>query len=282
MTDEIEATGEALARSLAEVREAEPLVQQLTNEVTKNDLANVTLSWGALPVMADAPGEAPEMAELAGAILLNTGRMTGSNVDALHAAGKAANGLDVPVVLDPVGAGTTPTRKEVHTSLLEEVEFDVINGNYGEITHLAGEEADVKGVESVGEYEEVTGSARALAETTGAVVVASGVEDVVAGSDRVYRVRAGDEMLSKVVGTGCMLGATLAAFAGGHEDAFSATLHGTLAYGLAGERATDLEYNGPASYRVNFLDSIAGFTPEVAEGLDPTDPSWRVRCSSPA
>jgi len=139
MTDEIEAIGGTLADCLAGVREREPLVQQLTNEVTKNDLANITLSWGALPVMADAPGEAPEMAELADAILLNTGRMTDSNVEALHAAGKAANRLGVPVVLDPVGAGTTPTREEVHASLLEEVEFDVIKGNYGEITHLAGE-----------------------------------------------------------------------------------------------------------------------------------------------
>lgn len=276
MTDETAVTGESLAGSLAAVREREPLVQQLTNEVTKNDLANVTLSWGALPVMADAPGEAPEMAELADAILLNTGRMTDSNVEALHAAGQAANELDIPVVLDPVGAGTTPTRKEVHASLLDEVEFDVINGNYGEITHLAGAEGEVKGVESVGEYEEVTGSAQALAETTGAKVVASGAEDIVAGPNRVYRVRAGDEMLSKVVGTGCMLGATLAAFAGGHEDVFTAALHATLAYGIAGERATYFEYNGPASYRVNFLDSVAGFTPEVAEELNPTDRVERV------
>ncbi|MFD1564514.1 hydroxyethylthiazole kinase [Haloarchaeobius amylolyticus] len=277
MTDEIEVTGEALADSLTAIRDREPLVQQLTNEVTKNDLANVTLSWGALPVMADAPGEAPEMAELAGAILLNTGRMTDSNIEALHAAGRAANELAVPVVLDPVGAGTTPTREEVHTSLLEEVEFDVIKGNYGEITHLAGAKAEVKGVESVGEYEEITESAQALAATTGAAVVASGDEDVVAGPDRIYRVRAGDEMLSRVVGTGCMLGATLAAFSGSLENGLLAALHGTLAYGLAGERATDLEYNGPASYRVNFLDSIAGLTPEVAAELEPTDRIERVR-----
>lgn len=277
MTDEVEVTGEALANSLAAIRDREPLVQQLTNEVTKNDLANVTLSWGALPVMADAPGEAPEMAELAGAILLNTGRMTDSNVEALHAAGRAANELGVPVVLDPVGTGTTPTRKEVHASLLEEVECAAIKGNYGEITHLAGAKAEVKGVESVGDYEEITESAQALAETTGAAVVASGAEDIVAGPDRIYRVHAGDEMLSTVVGTGCMLGATLAAFTGSLEDDPTAALHGTLAFGLAGERATDLEYNGPASYRINLIDSIAGLTPEVAAECEIGDRIERVR-----
>ncbi|MDQ2052258.1 hydroxyethylthiazole kinase [Natronolimnohabitans sp. A-GB9] len=277
MSEEIDGTGEALSESIAAVRDCEPLVQQLTNEVTKNDLANVTLSWGALPVMADAPGEAPEMAELAGAILLNTGRMTDSNVEALHAAGRTANELGVPVVLDPVGAGTTPTREEVHASLLDEIDFAAIKGNYGEITHLAGAEAEVKGVESVGEYDEITESALALAATTGAAVVASGAEDVVAGPDSVYRVSAGHEMLSTVVGTGCMLGATLAAFTGSIEDDLTAAVHGTLAYGLAGERATDLEYNGPASYRVNFIDSIAGLTPEVAADLEPADRIERVR-----
>ncbi|MHC3437249.1 hydroxyethylthiazole kinase [Natrialbaceae archaeon A-gly3] len=276
MTEEIDATGEALAESLEAISERQPLVQQLTNEVTKNDLANVTLCWGALPVMADAPGEAPEMAELAGAILLNTGRMTDSNVEALHAAGEKANELGVPVVLDPVGAGATPTREEVHASLLESVDFAAIKGNYGEITHLAGAEAEVKGVESVGEYEEITESARALAESTGAAVVASGVEDVVAGPDAVYRVGAGHEMMATVVGTGCMLGATLAAFTGSVEDDLTATAHGTLAYGLAGELAADLEYNGPASYRINFIDSISGLTPEVATDLEVADRIERV------
>ncbi len=271
MTDGVEMTGAALARSLEAIREREPLIQQLTNEVTKNDLANVTLSWGALPVMADAPGEAPEMAELAGGILLNTGRMTDSNVEALHAAGKRANELDVPVVLDPVGAGATPTREEVHRSLLENVDFAAIKGNYGEISHLAGANAQVKGVESVGEYEGIVDSARALARETDTVVVASGVEDVVAGPETVYRVHAGHEMMSAVVGTGCMLGGTLAAFTGSVDDDFTAALHGTLAYGIAGERAAELAYDGPASYRINFLDSVAGLTPEVAADLEVGD-----------
>ncbi|WP_409348447.1 hydroxyethylthiazole kinase [Natronorarus salvus] len=257
-----------MADALRAVREREPLVQQLTNEVTKNDLANVTLSWGALPVMSDAPGEAPEMAELAGAILLNTGRMTDSNVEALHNAGERANELGVPVVLDPVGVGATPTRTEVAGSLLASIEFAAIKGNYGEISALSGVESEVKGVESVGEYDSIAETAAELAGATGAVVVASGVEDVVSTAERTYRVHAGHERMSEVVGTGCMLGATLASFCGAVEDPLQACLGGTLAYGIAGERAAELPHNGPASYRINFLDSVATLTPAVAADLD--------------
>ena len=275
MTDDPDYSSTALAASLSAIRETEPLVQHLTNEVTKNDLANITLHWGALPVMADAPDEAPEMAELAGAILLNTGRMSDSNIEALHNAGQAANELGVPVVLDPVGVGATPTRTDVVESLLETVEFTAIKGNYGEISALAGVEAEVKGVESVGEYDEIVDTARALAESTGAAVVASGVTDVVASADAAYRVESGHEMMGELVGTGCMLGSSVATFCGGVEDSLTAALHATLAFGLVGERAADSSHNGPASYRTNFLDSVWNFTPETARELT-VDPNSRV------
>ena len=275
MTSEPQLSREALAASLLAIRETEPLVQHLTNEVTKNDLAQITLHWGALPVMSDAPDEAPEMVELAGGLLLNTGRMSKTNIEALHNAGRAANDLGVPVVLDPVGVGATPTRTEVVESLLSAVDFTAIKGNYGEISALAGVEAEVKGVESVGDYDDIERTAQALADSTNAVVVASGVDDVVATGEAAYRVESGHEMMGEVVGTGCMLGSTVATFCGSVDDPLTAALHATLAFGLVGERAADLDHNGPASYNVNFLDSVWNFTPDVARELA-VDPAERV------
>ncbi|WP_276252640.1 hydroxyethylthiazole kinase [Halomontanus rarus] len=290
MTEPLEGavTGESLAESVRAVRSTEPLVQTLTNTVTMNDVANCTLYWGALPVMADSPGDAAEMADLANALLLNTGQVPETKVEAMCEAGRRANERGIPVVLDPVGVGSTPTRQAVAERLLSELEFAVIKGNYGEISHLAGAEAEVKGVESVGEYDEIGETARALADATGATVVASGVDDIVADSESAVRVSVGHELMGEVVGTGCLLGATVAVFCGalelegegegegesegegtdGVEDDITAALHAALAYGIAGERATDGEYEGPASYRISFLDSIAGFTPQRAIEMD--------------
>lgn len=267
-TGDVDLSGEALVESLAAIREREPLIQMLTNEVTKNDLSQIVLHWGGLPVMSDAPEESTEMAELAAGMLINTGRMSDTNVEALHNAGRAATELGIPVVLDPVGAGSTPTRMQVAQSLLEEVDFAAIKGNYGEISALAGSEAEVRGVESVGEYENIDESARALAAATDTVVVASGVDDVVANAANTYTVSGGHEMMGEVVGTGCMLGATIAAFNGAIENPLTATLHATLSFGLAGERGAALSYNGPASYRINFLDSVFGMRDVDAEELD--------------
>ena len=258
----------ALAESLSTLREAEPLIQHLTNRVTINDVANSTLHWGALPVMADGPADGPEMAHGASAVLLNTGQLNDSLSEAIYETGLAANELGVPVVLDPVGMGSTPTRNELVERLLADVEFAAIKGNYGEITALAGAEAEVRGVESVGEYDEIEQTAQAVAESANTVVVASGDTDIVATADNAYRVAACHEMMGEVVGTGCILGGAVASFCGGIDDSLTAALHATLAFGLVGERAADDEYNGPASYHTNLLDGIWNLTPEVASDLD--------------
>jgi hydroxyethylthiazole kinase len=264
----IDANEPSLEDAIETLRDAQPLVQHLTNEVTMNDVANLTLHWGALPVMADSPGDAEEMADLASAMLLNTGQVPERKVEAMEEAAARANERRIPVVLDPVGVGSTPTREAVAEDLLSAVEFAVIKGNYGEISTLAGVEAEVKGVESVGDYDAIEETARDLADSTGAVVVASGVEDVVSDGERAIRIEAGHERLGEVVGTGCMLGATIAAFSGALDDPSAAARCGTLAFGLAGERAAELPHEGPGSYRTNFHDVVAGLSPDVVSAFD--------------
>ncbi|MFC3958217.1 hydroxyethylthiazole kinase [Halovivax cerinus] len=257
-----------LSDALTALEAGSPLVQHLTNRVTMNDVAQVTLHWGGLPVMSDTPGDAEEMVHGASAVLLNIGTASPQEVETMAAVGAAANELDVPVVFDPVGVGATPTRDEYAEQLLSTVDFTAIKGNYGEVSALAGVEADVAGVESVGEYEEIADTARALADSTGATVVASGVTDVLATTDEVFEIAAGHERMGQIVGTGCVLGATIATFAGVVDDAAEAALAGTIAFGLAGEQATSTDHDGPESYRVAFLDTIASMEPDAVAEFD--------------
>src|SRR2546423_14353524 len=113
--------------------ERKPLVHQITNYVVMNETANATLALGALPVMAHAREEVEEMAALAGALVLNIGTLSPSWIDAMLAAGRAANGAGVPVVLDPVGAGATAYRTETARRILTEHEVAVLRGNPAEI-----------------------------------------------------------------------------------------------------------------------------------------------------
>src|SRR5437667_2750767 len=152
-------TGDSLRR----LRDAKPLVHQITNYVVMNETANATLALGALPVMAHAREEVEEMVRLAGALVLNIGTLSPHWVDAMIAAGNAANADGIPVVLDPVGAGATRYRTDTAKRILAEVEVAVLRGNQGEVATLVGVEAEVRGVESMG----VGGEASELARAAG-------------------------------------------------------------------------------------------------------------------
>src|SRR2546428_1937606 len=149
--------------TLRELRKRKPLVHQITNYVVMNETANATLALGALPVMAHAREEVEEMVQLAGALVLNIGTLSPHWVEAMLAAGKAANAAGVPVVLDPVGAGATTYRTDTAKRILGEVDVAVLRGNAGEVATLVGVDAEVRGVESMG----VGGGGHELARAAG-------------------------------------------------------------------------------------------------------------------
>src|SRR5207248_1206692 len=129
--------------SLRRLRAAKPLVHQITNYVVMNETANATLALGALPVMAHAREEVQEMVRLAGALVLNIGTLSPHWIEAMLIAGREANRIGVPVVLDPVGAGATTYRTETAKRLLAEIDVAVLRGNQGEVATLVGVDAEV-------------------------------------------------------------------------------------------------------------------------------------------
>ncbi|MBS3971189.1 MAG: hydroxyethylthiazole kinase, partial [Clostridia bacterium] len=146
------------------VREKKPLVHHITNNVTVNDCANITLNTGGLPVMAYSLDEVHEMVRVAGALVLNIGTLNREQIKAMIKAGKAANEAGVPVIFDPVGVGATTLRTESALEILKEVRVDIIKGNKAEINILAGHGGQIKGVESVGEYNNMEAAAGSLAK----------------------------------------------------------------------------------------------------------------------
>src|ERR687885_1237089 len=160
--------------SLRALRERKPLIHQITNYVVMNETANATLALGALPVMAHAREEVEEMVALAGALVINIGTLSPHWVDAMLAAGRAANSAGIPVVIDPVGAGATRYRTDTARRILDEIDVAVLRGNAGEVATLVGVDAEVRGVESVGAGGDPYDLAREAARTLGVVAAVTG------------------------------------------------------------------------------------------------------------
>jgi len=249
---------------LRAIRERKPLVHQITNYVVMNETANATLALGALPVMAHAPEEVEEMVGLAGALAINIGTLSSHWVEAMIAAGKAANAKGIPVVLDPVGAGATRYRTEVSRRILDEVEIAVLRGNAGEVATLAGVEAEVRGVESISAGASPAEVARAAARAFGLVASVTGPVDHVSDGTNVFAISNGDPMLATVTGTGCMSTAITAAFLAVQPDARGAAAAALVAFGIAGEDAARTS-KGPGTFHAALYDELYGLEPATLD-----------------
>ena len=248
---------EIAARGLAAVRGRHPMVHHITNSVVMNLTANITLCLGAAPVMADCIQESPEMVRHAGALLLNIGTLDPAQVKSMIAAGKAANGAGIPVILDPVGAGATRLRTESAVMLLTELDISVIRGNAGEILALAGAGGKVRGVDSMESLDRRVDVVTAYAGTLDCVIAVTGEVDLVTDGTRVVRISNGHPMMAWVTGTGCGATTAIACFAAAVDDPLEAAAGGLICYGIAGEAAAAAA-TGPGTFVPYFLDALAG------------------------
>jgi hydroxyethylthiazole kinase len=247
-------------RDLAAIRDRKPLVHQITNFVVMNETANATLAIGALPVMAHAPQEVEEMARAASALVLNIGTLSDEWVEAMLAAGKAANGAGVPIVLDPVGAGATVYRTETAQTLARELSPAVVRGNAAEIATLAGQQAEIRGVEAVGA---AAGPelAQQAAQALGCIAAVTGAVDYVSDGERAFAIANGHELMATVTGTGCMATAITGCFLGVRRDEpLEAAAEALVAFGVAGEDAAKVA-SKPGSFHVALYDALYDLDP---------------------
>ncbi len=242
-------------QNLKKIRDTAPLVHNITNFVVMNTTANVLLAAGASPVMAHAENEVETMVSFAGALVLNIGTLTDDWVTSMVKAGKKANEMGVPVILDPVGAGATALRTSASKEILGEVKVSVIRANASEVLALSGSEKTTKGVDSIHGIDDVAEVMPGLAKGLGCTIAVTGVRDVVTDGERTLEVTGGDELMTGVTGTGCAATALVGAFATVEEDPAQAAA-GALAYfGLAGSKAAN-GCLGPGSYWVNVIDQL--------------------------
>jgi hydroxyethylthiazole kinase len=242
---------------LKKVRNQKPLVHHITNWVTIYDCANIVKTLGASPVMAHAKEEVQEMTSLASSLVLNIGTLTSELVEAMILAGKAANKKGIPIVLDACGAGATSFRNEKCFELLQAIKIDIIKGNSSEIARLAGEEIQTKGVDAVQVEKDLIHLAKILAQEKNCTAVITGAEDIIADHHgHVFQVKNGHEIMSRIVGTGCMAASVIGTFAGVEKDFSYAAASGLCCYEIAAELAA-LHTQEPGTFKVRLFDFLS-------------------------
>ena len=251
---------------LENVRNTTPLVHNITNYVTVNDVANVLLACGASPIMSDEPEDVVDITSICGGLNINIGTLNKRSIEAMYLAGARAKELGHAVLLDPVGAGASALRTNTAIGLMNAIRFDVIRGNISEIKTLAsgsgttrGVDADVADAVTEGNLDRMVEFAKDFADKAGCIVAITGAIDLVADGERCYVIRNGRPEMGKITGTGCQLSGMMTAYVTANpERRLEAAAAAVCAMGLAGEIGYRnlKEDEGNSTYRNRIIDAI--------------------------
>ncbi len=248
------------------VRAAAPLIHNITNYVTVNDVANVLLACGASPIMTDEVEDVEDITSICSGLNINIGTLNQQTIPAMFLAGKKANELEHVALLDPVGVGASRLRTDTALQLMESVRFDVIRGNISEIKTLASGSGSTKGVDA-NVTDVVTEEAlnqtldfvQSFAIQSESIIVVTGAIDLISDGKRCFVVRNGRAEMARITGTGCQLSALITAFLSANpKNPLEATAAAVCAMGLAGEIGWEnmVETDGNATYRNRIIDAI--------------------------
>jgi len=245
---------------LQEIRRKNPLILQITNSVTANDCANMTICFGASPVISEDSKDSAELAAVADALVLNIGTVNEVQMEVMISAANIAEKRKIPIILDPVGVGASTFRNSVATRLLDAYPISVIKGNAGEILALSGKQGMVRGVDSIST--DATAVAQVLARNRGCTVVVSGKEDKITDGKRIVSVNNGVPVMGKLSGTGCMSAPCCAAACSVSSDYVDGCSLAMAVLGIAGEIA-GAHSSGPGTFKSQYFDAVNSMTPVI-------------------
>lgn len=264
-----------LGTCLENVRKNVPLVHNITNYVTVNDVANVLLAVGGSPIMSDEPSDVEDITSICGGLNINIGTLNQRSIEAMFIAGKKANELGHVLVLDPVGAGASVLRTNTAVKLMDTLKFDVIRGNISEIKTLAygsgttkGVDADACDVVTEESLDLAIEFVKNLSKKAESIIVITGAIDLVSDGEKCYIIRNGRSEMGKITGTGCQLSALITAFVTANiENKLEACAAAVCMMGLAGETGWNrmMEGEGNSTYRNRIIDAIYNMDGETLE-----------------
>ena len=260
---------------LENVRKSVPLVHNITNYVTVNDVANVLLACGGSPIMSDEAEDVEDITSVCGGLNINIGTLHKTSIEGMFRAGKKANELGHPVLLDPVGAGASALRTNTALDLMKELDLAVIRGNISEIKTLAlgsgttkGVDADVADAVTEDNLEEAVAFVKKFAGDTGSIIAVTGAIDLVSDGEKCFVIRNGRPEMGKITGTGCQLSGMMTAYiTASPENKLEAAAAAVCVMGLAGQIGWSRmqEGDGNATYRNRIIDAIYNMTGEELE-----------------
>ena len=224
-----------LGTCLENVRTQVPLVHNITNYVTVNDVANVLLACGGSPIMADEAEEVEDITTICGGLNINIGTLNKRTQPTVI----RGNISEIKTLAS--GSGTTK-----------------------------GVDADVADAVTEDTLDQAVAFVKNFAKQSGSIVAITGAIDLVSDGEKCYVIRNGRPEMGKITGTGCQLSGVMTAYITANPDnKLEAAAAAVCVMGLAGEIGwrNMQEGDGNSTYRNRIIDAIYNMNAEtLAQG----------------
>lgn len=243
-----------ILEDLSLIKQAKPIIHNITNIVVMQTCANVLLSVGASPIMAHAEEELVDLASFTKALVINIGTLDETWVKAIFCAQKLAQKKHTPLIFDPVGAGCTSYRTLIAKKILEGG-VSVLRGNASEIMSLQNSKIITAGIDSAHSSDYAKEAARELAIKYNCVVAVSGVSDYIVSPHNECVINQGTPLFTAVTGMGCSVTALIGAFTAINSDYFLAAQYAMTLFAVSGEVAAQ-SVKGCGSFYIELLDNL--------------------------
>jgi hydroxyethylthiazole kinase len=236
-----------------------PLIHFITNYVTINDVANMTLAFGGSPIMAEAIEEIEEITSKCSCLVINIGMLTTNKMKSMKKAIKVANNFHIPVILDPVGVAASKFRLNFVLEILNCYKIDIVKGNVSEMKALLGYKTLAKGVdceEVVNDNIDIIGTL--VAQKFDTIASITGIIDTVCSNKYIAKIEGGSTMLTYITGIGCMINPLIAVSLARCGDPFISSIYGIVSMNVAADYVQQNlnDKEGVGTYKIRLLDTI--------------------------
>ena len=245
-------------RLMKKMQENRHTIHCLVSPLVANEMANVLLSLGQSPFMAEYYKEVYEVSKNSDGLLVNMATINESKLAGINQALKSAKENLIPICLDPVGASATKVRLDSCLYYLDKYPINILKGNFSEIYSLYHQKITTKGVDSKDiSLSQMIDICQKLATKYDLLVAATGKTDIICDKDQTIILKNGDEMLTKITGTGCLLGGLMAATSS-FEMSLDALALAISILNISAELAC--KDKGMASFKLSLMDEISLMT----------------------
>ncbi|MDR0913129.1 MAG: hydroxyethylthiazole kinase [Methanobrevibacter sp.] len=262
--------------TVKKIKTENPLTICLTNAVTINDCANAILAINGSPAMTDYDKDIGDLVKIAKSLVINLGMLNDDKIKGIYEGCTVANQFNIPIVIDPVAVGVTTNRNELILDLIAKFDISAIRGNISEIKSIAkllnlkeiekleintakGVDASENDLVNKNNLKQYTKIVEELSKYTNSVIIASGPIDIISNGKTSYAIENGDEMATKITGSGCMLTSIVGSYIG-VSNPLTGAITGSLIMAIAEEQAkeyVDKDKSGTGTFRVKLIDYLS-------------------------